>query len=329
MSNCVHMKLKWPLLVLTFICAFFSVPAVGQNVEIMRSDFEDGTGKWEARGTGSVSIRSTKDEALSGEKSLRIRGRREFWQGAQLNVTDTLSPGKTYLFTVSVKLAKGEAPDQVKLMMQRGDSKWDGLAGGEAKAEEWLTLSGRFKPDGRDPYLLVYIEAARERTSFYIDDFKIEELAAPKQSGTILKNDFEDATAQNWFVRGENVQMFSAAVDNSRFLKIDGRNEPWHGLVIDVSPLLYKGRTYFISVSVMLAEGEATDKLKLTMMQTAPDGKSSFVDISRPTSVTDADWVRIRGEYTVTTDDNNLVVVVEAEGAKTSYYIDDFEIAVP
>ncbi len=64
MSNCVHMKLKWPLLVLTFICAFFSVPAVGQNVEIMRSDFEDGTGKWEARGTGSVSIRSTKDEAL-------------------------------------------------------------------------------------------------------------------------------------------------------------------------------------------------------------------------------------------------------------------------
>jgi len=35
------------------------------------------------------------------------------------------------------------------------------------------------------------------------------------------------------------------------------------------------------------------------------------------------------GDYKATTDDHDLVVVVEANGGKTSYFIDDFEIIIP
>lgn len=315
--------------VLLSICAAFAVPVLGQNVEIIRSDFEKGTGNWEKRGSGTVSIKSTKKMAANGKKSLRVAGRRENWQGAQLNVTNNLKAGKTYLFTASVRLVDDQNPDVIKMTMQRGDKQWEGVAAIQAKADEWSTLSGKFKPDGSDPYLLIYFEATGDRTAFYVDDFKIEMVEPPKQSGILLTSDFQDKTAQNWTIRGENVQMFSAAIGDARSLKVGGRTESWHGLVLDVSPVFFEGRTYTISVSAKLAEGESPDTLKLSVLELAPDGSDNLVAVSRPAEVTDADWVRLSGEYKVKTEDNKHVVTVEAKGAKTSYYIDDFELKIP
>jgi Carbohydrate binding domain len=320
---------RWSLSVCLILFVFVA-SGFAQSEMVLQSDFENGTQNWEARGE-RVSIKSDKTFALSGTKSLKVAGRSANWNGAQLNLTKTLAAGKTYKFTVSVKLAKGETADDIKMTMQRGDTVFTDVGITNATANEWTTFSGKFKPSGGDLYLLLYVEALRPNTSYYIDDFKIE-LAGddtPPQKGTLLQNDFEDMTAQNWFTLGDGVEMFSSNAGGSQSLKVTGRTAPWNALALDISPLIFKGRTYLISVSAKLLKGQTADSLKLTMKQTPPKGDPTYVEVSKLTPVTDGDWVTISGEYTATTTDNNLLIYVESAGATTSFYIDNFLIKTP
>ncbi len=322
MNNFVCQKFNILLVVFAFLAA------VNVSAQIVSNDFEKDTQGWEARGTDSIS--SSKDEFVSGKKSLKVSGRKEFWQGAQLNVTKILKPNTAYKFSLSIKLGKGEKPDDVKMTMQKGDTGYETVAAANANADGWTTLSGRFKPAGGEPYLLVYIEAARPNTSYFIDDFKIESLGdeIPVQTGELLKNDFEDMTAQNWFVRGDAVQIFSSNAAGSQSLKVTGRAKNYEGVGLDVSPLIFKGRTYDVSVSVRLLKGQPKDLLKMTMLQTPPTGDPKYIEINTPKEVSDAEWTTLSGKYTGTTSENNLVIYVEGAGATTSFYIDNFTISV-
>jgi endo-1,4-beta-xylanase len=314
---------------LQFVIILLSAVSIfAQSEVVVFNDFEKGTQNWESRGPTSIS--SSKDQAASGVKSLRISSRREFWQGAQLNLTKFLKSGKAYKFTVSVRLAKNEKPDEIKMTMQGGDNNFYPIGAKSVSADEWTTISGNFKPLGKDPYLLVYIEAARANTSYFIDDFKIENPVdeIPAQSGEILKNDFEDLTGQNWTVRGDNVQMFSSNAGGSQNLKVSGRTQTWHGLALDVSQIFFKGRTYQISLSARLTKGMAKDDLKITMQQTPPKGEAKFIPISELKTVTDAEWVTISGSFTPSSNGDNLLIYVEAAGATTAFHIDNFVIRV-
>lgn len=314
----------------SLILAISAMSVSAQTQTILQNDFEKGTQNWETRGE-RVSIKSSKDQAANGEKSLRVTKRNANWNGTQLNLTKTLTAGNIYKFTVSVKLDKGEAADEVKMTMQRGDDQFGGVGATTANADEWTTFSGNFNITGTDPYLLIYVEAGRPETSFFIDDFKIELMGdtTPKQSGTLLSNDFEDSTAQNWLVMGEGVQMFSTTAGGSRSLKVSERSEKWHGLALDVSPLIFKGRTYQFSVDVKLVTGQSPDKLKITMRETPKQGEQKYIAIANATEVTDGEWVTLKGEYTATTIDNNLLIYVEADGKATSFYLDNFELKIP
>jgi len=59
------------------------------------------------------------------------------------------------------------------------------------------------------------------------------------------------------------------------------------------------------------------------------DGESGYVDVAMPKEVTDSDWVTLEGDYIATKEGYNLVVIVEAKGPGTEYYIDDFELKIP
>jgi endo-1,4-beta-xylanase len=320
-------KSVFHLILMTLI--LFTNAVLAQSDFIYQNDFEKNQDKWEPHGSSSVSL--TKDEAANGVKSLKVSGRSANWHGAHLSVTKLLTPGETYRFTASVKLLKGFQPDEIKLTMQRGENQYQQVATGTVSADEWRTLTGIYKvPNGKDS-LLFYIEAGRGNTSYVIDDFKIEkgEISLPKQSGTILQNDFEDMTGQNWITRGDGVQMFSSNAGGSQSLKVGNRTAPWHGLALDVSSIFYKGRTYQVFVSVRLVKGQSPDNLRVTVQITPPQGEAKYINITNPTKVTDSEWVALTGEFTGTTDDSKLLLYVEAEGATTSFFIDNFVIKTP
>jgi hypothetical protein len=321
---------RWNLSVCLMLLVLSALAASAQSEAVLQSDFENGIQNWEARGD-RVSIKSDKTQSLSGAKSLKISGRTANWNGAQLNVTKLLSGGKSYNFAVAIKLAKGESADEVRMTMQWGDNDYSTVGITNANANEWTTFSGKFAPKGSEPFLTIYVEAARGNTAYSIDDFKIE-LAGddiPAQKGILLQNDFEDMTAQNWFTNGDGVEMFSSSAGGSQSLKITGRTAPWNALALDISPLIFKGRTYLISVSAKLVKGQSGNSLKLTMKQTPPKGDPTYVEVSKLTPVTDGDWVTLSGQYTATTSDNNLLIYVESAGATTSFYIDNFVLKMP
>lgn len=329
MNNILRKRLSRSVFLFAIIFVFSFTNGFAQSTVVLENSFEKGTENWVARGTAGVS--SSKDQAASGTKSLKVSGRSANWHGGQLLVTKLIAGGQTYKFTLSVKLAKGEKPDEIKMTMQRGENQYDSVGIGTANSESWTTISGNFKPTGGDASLLLYVEAGRPNSAYFIDDFKIESLGdgIPKQSGVILQNDFEDQTAQNWFARGDGVQMFSSNVAGSQSLKVSGRTKSWHGLMLDASPLFFKGRIYEISVSVRLVKGQPGDSLKITVQQTPPKGEAVYVQVTAPTKVTDSDWVTLSGQYTATTTDNNILVVVESEGGTSSFFIDNFIIKIP
>lgn len=323
-------SIKTLLYLTIFMCVACAALASAQSKVIVEHSFEEGTQNWEARGQ-NVSIGTTKKEFAGGKKSLRVRGRTAFWQGAQLNVTNIVSPGKTYELSVAVKLDKKQPPEQIKMTMQRGDNQFAGIAASEVSADGWTTLAGKYRDPGGADYLLLYIEAGRDRTAFFIDDFKIvETAAAPEQKGVLIRSDFEDKTAQGWFVRGSGVQMFSSLEGGgSRALRVDARSKPWHGLALDISPKLYRGRTYQLSVAVKLNKGASPDKLQLKILRTPTEGEAVSVAVSPAVEVTDGEWVNLQGDYAVAADDSRVLVYVEAERPETSFFIDDFELKVP
>ncbi|NNF00202.1 MAG: hypothetical protein HKN25_14380 [Pyrinomonadaceae bacterium] len=320
--------MKGIFVTISLVCAVFAVSVFAQDEIIFQSDFEKGTQPWEKRG---ASIGTTKKEAAGGKKSLRVSGRRDTWQGAQLNVTKLLQKGKQYKFTVSVKLAKKQSPDEIKMTMERGNNNYSQIAAANANADGWTTISGSFSPTGSDPYLLLYLEAAGARTSYFLDDFKIEGASLiPKQEGLLHKSDFEDFTAQDWIPFGNGVQMFSSKpLGSSRGIRIAGRSKSTDGIALDLSPKFYKDRTYKLSISVRLTKGQKPDSLRLGVQQTAPDGKKTYVEVAPYKEATDADWITLEGDYSVTTLGNNLLIVVQAKGATTSFLIDNFELSAP
>lgn len=321
--------MKSLICVFSMVLVLSALPVFAQSGVIFQSDFEKETQGWETRGE-RVSIKTSKDQAASGKKSLKVSKRNANWNGTQLNLTKMVTAGNIYKFTVSVKLDKGEAADEIKMTMQRGDDQFGNVGTANATADEWTTFSGNFNITGTDPFLLIYVEAARPETSFFIDDFKVELVKdnTPEQTGILVQNDFEDKTAQNWYTFGDGVEMFSTTAGGSRSLKVANRTQKWHGLVLDVSPILYKGRTYQISASVKLEAGQTPDKLKIIMQQTPLEGDPTYVEIVPAIKVTDGEWVTLKGEYKVTTERNNLLVRIEAEGEKTSFYLDNFELKV-
>ena len=135
MFNAVRKRWRLSVCLILLVFVLSASPVFAQSEMVLQSDFEKGTEKWEARGE-RVSIKSDKEQAAGGTKSMKISGRSANWNGTQLNSTKILSASKAYKFTVSVKLAKGEAADEVKMTMQREDNQWDGVALTTANANE-------------------------------------------------------------------------------------------------------------------------------------------------------------------------------------------------
>jgi endo-1,4-beta-xylanase len=155
-------------------------------------------------------------------------------------------------------------------------------------------------------------------------------LVLPASAQTIVQNDFEDGTTQGWVSRGGAVleNTVEAAATGSHSLKTTGRTASWNGPSLSMTGMLAKGTLYRFTGFVRLVSGQAADTVKITMQRTASDGTNSFDTIiaSATNGVSDGAWVRLSGLYTLNNDVSALLVYVEATGAETQYYLDDFSV---
>ena len=153
--------------------------------------------------------------------------------------------------------------------------------------------------------------------------------ASPAVAQTIVQNDFEDGTLQGWVPRGGGVVLTNtteAAATGARSLKTTGRTQGFHGPSLNLTGTLSRGIVYQITAAVRLVGGQPADALKITMQRTPVGGSNVFDQITPSTNVTDAAWVTLTGQYSFATDVSGLLLYIEAAGATTEYYVDDFSI---
>jgi len=153
----------------------------------------------------------------------------------------------------------------------------------------------------------------------------------PASAQAVVQNDFEDGTLQGWIPRGGTVVLTNtteAAATGARSLKTTGRTAGFNGPSLNLLSTLSRGTIYQITASVRLVAGQPADSLKITVQRTPAGGSTAFDQVTPSAAVTDGGWVTLTGQYSFTTDVSQLLLYVEAAGATTQYYLDDFRINV-
>jgi len=153
---------------------------------VLKNDFEENTGSWQPRGE-PVSIETTDKVAHGGKKSLCIRGRQSGWQGAQIDVKETMEVGKSYDIEVWVYQETGEG-QPITLTMQRKyssdkETHYDTIVWQKTiPSGAWTKLAGSYtvKPGEKVEELLFYIESSNVLLDFYIDDVVMIDKTVPK-----------------------------------------------------------------------------------------------------------------------------------------------------
>ena len=143
----------------------------------------------------------------------------------------------------------------------------------------------------------------------------------------VLTGDFEDGTNQGWFGRGSAVltNTTDAAHGGTHSLRTSGRDATWNGPGRNVLGVVQKGATYAIDAYVRMVAGQSSAAVHMTMQRTPEGGSTTFERVASAT-VSEADWVLLRGEYSTAVDNTELQLYLESDNATVAFYADDIRI---
>jgi hypothetical protein len=175
-------------------------------------------------------------------------------------------------------------------------------------SEEWVRLAGEYTmdPTTTGAYLYLYFNGD-PTASYYIDDFRLTQLAPGLDSGDAagaseqrLEFSFEGST-EGWGPRGSGVVVEvvkDEAVSGEYSLKTTNRSAAWHGAAIDLMGVLEQDVTYETTGYLRLTERPSTTStIRLTMEQ-QPVGEATGWRTVAQAYVADTEWVQLSGRYT-------------------------------
>jgi endo-1,4-beta-xylanase len=141
---------------------------------------------------------------------------------------------------------------------------------------------------------------------------------------------FETNTGEGWSARigPETVTVSSADKHTGTYsLLTTNRQAAFHGCKINVTDAMANGSRYRVSVWAKLAPGATATNLRVSLERTL-GANTTFHTVVPNTSVTSGAWVRLSTDYNYTLNHNALRLYVESDGGTSSFYIDDFELAL-
>ncbi|MBV9182977.1 MAG: endo-1,4-beta-xylanase, partial [Acidobacteria bacterium] len=321
---------------LVFFALLASLPAIAQVV--VQTNFEDGQPDgWVPRGNGTaLSVATT--QANTGSHSLLTTGRTQTFGGPSIDLSNVLTPGQLYIFTIYVRMQESQANDSIRMTMQstiNGSSTFNTVAGPATVTNgAWVKMVGAFTPATNTTGLLLYIEGANATSSYYIDDFTVAASNGgcsnpPDNSG--FMSDFEDGTTQGWAGRG-TAQVTNTAADShsgAHSLLVTNRSASFTGPTLDITGKMCNGSQYAVILWVKMAPGQPQTTIRVSL-QLSLGGALTFKTLIANAPVTASSWVRFKVKpYTFAGAYDNLQIYVEsAETAApfASFYIDDVSL---
>ena len=300
------------------------VPAFAATTVVSAVDFQDGTtGTWTQSG-GDASTLSVVD--LDGSKVLQVANRSADYVGLQ-SPTGLFQPGKTYGFSMRLRLADGTPATQARFVMKPAYS-W--IANGNVAAGAWTTLTGSFTVDAAaDPTTLqVYIGTGDTGAAYtyFVDDILVttEGVVEPPPGTTVVSSvDFQDGTTGTWTQSGGDASTLSVVdLDGSKVLQVENRSADYVGLQSPTG-LFEPGETYTLSMRVRLADGTPATQARFVM-------KPAYSWIANG-DVTAGAWTTLSADVTidVAADPSTLQVYIGTgdTGSPFTYYVDDILIS--
>jgi endo-1,4-beta-xylanase len=298
------------------------VPAAAATTVISSVDFDDGsTGAWTQSG-GDASTLSVVD--LDGDKVLQVANRSADYVGLQ-SPTGLFEPGKTYDFSMRVRLADGTPATQARFVM-KPDYTW--IGNGSVTAGAWTTLTGSFTADAAaDPAALqAYIGTGDTGApyTYFVDDILVTTEGATTPPGTTVVSsvDFQDSTTGTWTQSGGDASTLSIVdLDGGKVLLVANRSADYVGLQSPTG-LFEPGKTYTLSMRVRLADGTPATQARFVM-------KPAYTWIGNG-DVTAGAWTTLSGDITIdaAADPSTLQVYIGTgdTGAPYTYFVDDILI---
>ena len=328
------------LLTVVFLNLLACRPTAAQV--ILSTNFEDGaTDGWIPRGTGTILTNSTR-QANTGTHSLLTAGRTQAFGGPSIDLTKLLPPlssGQTFVFTIYVRMAEGQANDSIKMTMQsmvNGSASFATVAGPTTVTNgAWVKMVGALTPSSSATDLLLYIEGASLASSYYVDDFTVALSTGgcanpPDTSG--FSSGFESGTAEGWVSRGGGSPVvltptIADAHTGSWSLLVTGRTATWNGPTHDITGKMCNGSQYWLEVWIKMAPGQPNTSMNLSLQYTDLGGNAQFPSVTSATASSNT-WVRLKSKpYTFSGAYTNLQIYVQSNSNPTaSFYIDDVKV---
>jgi endo-1,4-beta-xylanase len=339
------------------VCAFFlrasAIAALaaacawslGAQTTLVNDGFEDGTTQgWFSFGPATVA--NTTADAHTGTHSLSVTNRGASYAGPGLDLTSRLTPGATYQISVWVKLQPNQSVSSLALNMTMkrtpsgGSAQYDGVATVTATDSSWVQLSGQYTFGGSVSNLTIYIQNANGSDpleSFYIDDFVVEETAAPPNPGSQdnsgITTGFEDGTTDGWTPRigNEVLTVVSGIAHSGNYsLEVSNRTAPYDGAKISVANKMYNGSQYQVTVWAMLTPGESPTQLRVSLQVTL-NGNTNYYTVVPNTTVSANGWTELTATYNMASNYDSAYLYVESnepsgQSSYVSFYIDDFSL---
>ena len=195
----------------------------GEFVEktYLSTGFEDGTDGFTGRGAAKVAV-------VSGGRSgncLSVTGRTSTWNGAELNVTDSIVKGATYSISVWVKQTSGSD----KTMKLSGNLAVSGQQDSYPAIKDnttvpsgsWVELKGIYTVPASFTKLTFYVEGPSDTFDFLVDDVTIKQISAGKEPYNPESLTSIKATYNGIFERMGNVLSYNTSWNDGYQIQSD------------------------------------------------------------------------------------------------------------
>lgn len=205
---------------------------------IYEEDFENESTQFTGRGAAKVEIVS--NQAKVGEKSLFVSGRTALWNGATVNLTESLKDGEKYLINAWVYYEDGPEQIQFDCKVERNNNEYLSFASALANRGEWAEIKGSIIiPEGTKT-ASVYFEtgfAGGELIDFYVDDIVITNEIVTADRGDIpsLKEVYKDLFSMGVAVTASEIPPNRQELIKQQFNSLTPGNELKPDSILDYS----------------------------------------------------------------------------------------------
>ncbi len=301
-------------------------PEPAEEGVLLDNDYSDGsTGGF--RGRGDAAVKSVLDENIAAVPVLSVTGRTASWQGAEMDGTGLLVPGKTYTVNTSV-YQKKVSKTKIKLTLSYKDStgktQYMSVASVDAPKEQWAGIKTNLAvPEGATD-LLLYFEEEDDTNDFYVAPVQLFDNDSYDK---IVTDDFSGGSLTNFNGRSATIEVSEGGVSGD-CLKVTERKASWNGVSSKAS--IAPGASVFVSGYVKTdAEG---CKLKVSAEGTSADGKACYPQILTM-DLKAGEWTKFSGVKTFDKEDYASLkfVYFELEDSKEAYpdfYLDNVSVCV-